>query len=98
MDNPRRFYYPFLLVLAGAITGFLFLLPPFELIKVSANFSNLPAMIMPFAVIYLNRRLPKVARLRWWSYIVLLLNVVFFGFFFINFVFNELTGKPLVSF
>ena len=55
-------------------------------------------MIMPFAVIYLNRRLPKVARLRWWSYIVLLLNVVFFGFFFINFAVNELTGKPLVTF
>ena len=96
--NPRRFYYPFLLLLAGAITGFLFLLPPFRLIQVSANFSNLPAMIMPFAVIYLNRRLPKVARLRWWSYIVLLLNVVFFGFFFINFAVNELTGKPLVTF
>ncbi|HYY47235.1 MAG TPA: Nramp family divalent metal transporter [Thermoplasmata archaeon] len=96
-EDPRRFYYPFLLVLAGAISGFLFLLPPFRLITVSANFANLPSMIMPFAVIYLNRRLPKVARLRWWSYIVLLLNVVFFGFFFINFAFSEFTGKALVT-
>jgi len=40
-------------------------------------------------VIYLNRQLPKPARLKWWSYVALLLNVVFFGYFFINFVLND---------
>jgi len=87
--DPRRFYYPFMLGLTILISAVIFLAPAFRLIQVSANFSNLPAMIIPFAVIYLNRQLPKPARLKWWSYVALLLNVVFFGYFFINFVLND---------
>ncbi len=87
--DPRRFYYPFMLGLTLLISAVIFLAPAFRLIQVSANFSNLPAMIIPFAVIYLNRQLPKPARLKWWSYVALLLNVVFFGYFFINFVLND---------
>jgi len=87
--DPRRFYYPFMLGLTLLISAVIFLAPAFRLIQVSANFSNLPAMIIPFAVIYLNRQLPKPARLKWWSYVALLLNVAFFGYFFINFVLND---------
>jgi hypothetical protein len=59
--------------------------------------SNLAALIIPFGLIYLNRRLPRPARIRWWGYVALLANVLFFGFFFVNFVFDFL-GDPLVVF
>jgi hypothetical protein len=49
-------------------------------------------------MIYLNRQLPRPARITWWSYLVLALNVVFFGFFFLNFLLVQLTGTPLVRF
>ncbi len=96
--DPRRFYYPFMLVLTLVIVAALFLLPAYRLIQVSANFSNLPAFIIPFAVIYLNRKLPKTARLKWWSYIVLIANVIFFGYFFINFVLADPGFKPARDF
>jgi hypothetical protein len=38
-----------------------------------------------------------VARPRWWHYSLLGLNVVFFGFFFINFI-ADFLGDPLVTF
>jgi hypothetical protein len=31
-------------------------------------------------------------------YVILVLNFLFFGFFFLNFVVNELTGDALVTF
>ena len=97
-DDPRRFYYPFMLGLTGLIAAVLFLAPAFRLIQVSANFSNLPAMVIPLAVIYLNRQLPRPARLKWWSYIVLILNMVFFGYFFVNFVASDDLFKPARDF
>jgi hypothetical protein len=96
--DPRRFYYPFMLVLLIVIGIVLQFFQPARLILISANMSNLGALIFPFAIIYLNRRLPKPARPRWYSYVALLLNFAFFGFFFINFVVNELTGEALVQF
>jgi hypothetical protein len=97
-EDPRRFYYPFMLVLATGISLFIiFGSNPLDLVRRSANFSNLASLIVPFLVIYLNRRLPAPARMKWWSYVVLLLNVVFFGFFFVNFV-ADLVGDPLVRF
>jgi hypothetical protein len=49
-------------------------------------------------MIYLNRQLPKPARIQWWSYLVLLANTLFFGFFFMNFVVMQATGTALFSF
>jgi hypothetical protein len=46
----------------------------------------------------LNAKLPKPARARWWSNIALLANVLFFGFFFFNFLSLKMTGHPLVKF
>jgi hypothetical protein len=98
-DDPRKFYYPFMLVLATAISLFvIFGANPLGLVSTSANFSNLASLIIPFAVIYLNRRLPAPARMKWWSYVALIANVIFFGFFFINFAFEQLTKSPLVKF
>lgn len=97
-DDPRKFYYPFMLGLTAVIAAVLFLAPPFRLITVSANFSNLPAMIIPFAVIYLNRKLPKTARSKWWSYPLLIANVIFFGYFFYNFVTTDPLFGPAHAF
>jgi len=98
-EDPRRFYYPFMLGLATLISIIvIFGANPLDLVNQSANFSNLASLIVPFAVIYLNRRLPAPARMKWWSYVVLILNVIFFGFFFINFAFERITGSALVKF
>jgi hypothetical protein len=95
--DPRRFYYPFMLVLLVIISVVLHFALPVSLVQWSANMSNLGALIFPFMLMYLNSRLPKVARPRWWHYSLLGLNVVFFGFFFINFI-ADFLGDPLVTF
>jgi len=64
----------------------------------NANMSNLGALMFPFALMYLNSRLPKAARPRRRHYIILGLNVIFFGFFFINFAYEFITGEALVRF
>lgn len=96
--DPRRFYYPFMIVLLLVISFLIFQALPTELILISANMSNLGALVFPFLLMYLNNRLPRPARLRWWSYVLLLANTIFFGFFFINFLSVQLTGEPLVRF
>jgi hypothetical protein len=45
----------------------------------AANMSNLAALIMAFALMYLISRLPRP------SYVILLPVSVYFGFFFLNF-------------
>jgi hypothetical protein len=96
--DPRRFYYPFMIVLIAVIALVLQFFQPARLILISANMSNFGALIFPFMLMYLNSKLPRAARPPWAAYVVLLLNFVFFGFFFINFVFNEVTGDALVQF
>ncbi len=96
--DPRRFYYPFMLVVLAVIAGALHLALPVRLVQISANMSNLGALIFPFALIYLNSKLPKPARPRVWHYVILVLNFLFFGFFFVNFVYEFLTGEALVKF
>ena len=55
-----------------------------DLLTISGNMSNLASIIFPFVLIYLNTKLPKPAKARWWSSVVLVLNVLFFGFFFVT--------------
>jgi hypothetical protein len=87
-----------MLLVLVIIAGALHLALPVELVQISANMSNLGALMFPFALMYLNSRLPRPARPRWWHYVILGLNVVFFGFFFVNFVYEFFTGGPLVRF
>jgi hypothetical protein len=94
----RRFYFPFMVVLLVTIGIVLHFFQPTELIQISANMSNLGAVIYPFVFIYLNRRLPKAARPSKWAYAGLMANVVFFGFFFLNFVVEKVGGEALVTF
>jgi hypothetical protein len=97
-EDPRWLYYLTRLALVVVMSILIHLAPPMQLIKMSANMASLASMIFPLAMIYLNRQLPKPARIQWWSYLVLLANVFFFGFFFINFVAMQLTGAALVRF
>ena len=95
--DPRRFYFPFMFILLVAISIILHLALPVSLVQWSANMSNLGALIFPFLLIYLNRKLPRTARPKWWHTVLLLVNVVFFGFFFVNFI-SDFFGDPLVTF
>ena len=96
--DPRKFYYLMAISLIVVISILIHLALPTKLLQISANLANLAALIFPLILIYLNSQLPKVARRKWWSIVVLLANVVFFGFFFINFLSLEFAGKPLVVF
>lgn len=96
--DPRRFYYPFMLLVLLVISGAMHLALPVELVQISANMSNLGALIFPFALMYLNSRLPRPARPRPWHHAVLVLNVLFFGFFFVNFAYEFFAGEALVRF
>lgn len=95
--DPRRFYYPFMLVLLVIISVILHLALPVSLVQWSANMSNLGALIYPFLLMYLNSKLPRPARPRPWHYVLLVANFLFFGFFFINFI-ADFFGDPLVTF
>lgn len=95
--DPRRFYYPFMFGLLVVIAVVLHLALPISLVQWSANMSNLGALIYPFMLMYLNARLPRPARPRWWHYVILVLNFLFFGFFFVNFI-ADFIGDPLVTF
>jgi hypothetical protein len=96
-QDTRRFYFPFMLVLLIVISAIVYNGPPVGLVIWSANMSNLGALIYPFFLIYLNSRLPKPARPRPHHYVILVLNSLFFGFFFVNFI-AGLVGVPLVTF
>jgi hypothetical protein len=96
--DPRRFYFAFMVVLLVIIGYITTLTQPAALIQTSANMSNAGALIFPFALMYLNRRLPKAARPPKWTYVGLLANVVFFGFFFVNFLWEKIDGSPLITF
>ena len=60
--------------------------------------SNLGALIMPFALMYLISKLPRPARARWWSYVILVIVAIYFGFFFLNFLVSKLNPGSDLSF
>jgi hypothetical protein len=90
--DPRKFYYPFMVLLAVVISLIIFQTLPTNLVAWSANMSNLAALIMPLFLMYLISRLPRPAKAPWYSYVILSLAMVFFGFFFLNFLVGELSG------
>jgi len=96
-SDPRRFYYPFMIAMLVVISIVIHLALPVALVQFSANMSNLGALIYPFLLMYLNSKLPRPARPRPWHYVLLVLNFLFFGFFFVNFV-ADFFGDPLIVF
>ena len=93
--DPRKFYYPFMVLLAIVISIIIFQALPTTLVSWAANMSNLAALIMPLALMYLISKLPRPARAAWWSYLILTVVVIYFGYFFINFFSNEVFGTDL---
>jgi hypothetical protein len=93
--DPRRVYYPYMVLLAIVISIIIFQEPGTTLVSWAANMSNLAALIMPLALMYLISRLPQPARARPWSYVILSIVVVYFGYFFINFFSNEVFDTDL---
>jgi hypothetical protein len=96
--RPRRAYYTIAILFIAVISVMIHLALPTGLLTISGNMSTLASIIFPFVLIYLNTKLPKPAKARWWSSVVLILNVLFFGFFFVNAMTALLTGQPLVAF
>jgi hypothetical protein len=96
--DPRRFYYPFMVLVAVVISVIIFQAVPTELLQWSANMSNLAALIMPFALMYLISRLPRPAKAKWWSYAILIAVAIYFGFFFLNFLVSKLSPGNDLSF
>jgi hypothetical protein len=96
--DPRRFYYPFMVLVAVVISVIIFQAIPTELLQWSANMSNLAALIAPFALMYLISRLPRPAKAKWWSYLILILVSIYFGFFFLNFLVSKISPGNDLSF
>ena len=96
--DPRKFYYLVAAFFIIFISFIIHLALPTKLLQYSANMANLASLIYPFVLIYLNSKLPRPARAGWWTYPVLIANVIFFGFFFVNFICLELSGQSLVKF
>lgn len=97
-QDVRRIYYPSAIAVILAISFFIFNGSPEQLTIISANLSNLAALIFPLLMIYLNRQLPRPARLANWSIVVLVANTLFFGFFFVNFIWVTIYGTALIRF
>ena len=56
-DDPRKFYYPYMLLVLAVIAGAIHLTTPVRLVQISANMSNLGALMFPFMLMYLNSKL-----------------------------------------
>ena len=96
-DDPRKFYYPYMLLVLAVIAGAIHLTTPVRLVQISANMSNLGALMFLHADVS-EFEAAQAARPRWWHYVILVLNFLFFGFFFVNFVYELISGSPLVKF
>ena len=96
--DPRRFYFPYMIFLLIVIAFIVRLAAPTRLISITANMSNFGALFFPWVLMYLNSKLPRAARPPGYTYVLLVLNFLFFGFFFINFVADTFFGGPLIVF
>ncbi len=96
--DARKFYYATAVAFLLAVGGIMHLALPTQLVVISANMANLASLVFPPAMIYLNLRLPRPARIGAAGVTALVLNMVFFGFFFVNFVVVQVSGRPLVQF
>ena len=92
-EDIRKIYY-FLLVLF-VIWGLMYvnIMLPLVILAISANIANFTMALSAVATIRLNRKvLPQEYRPALWREIMLVLNFVFFGFFFSMFVLVKILG------
>lgn len=85
-DDARKLYYPMMLMLILVISISLFQNVPIPWQAFLQSLPSFAGMIFPLALMYLNRQLPRPARITWWSYLVLLGNAIFFGYFWFKFM------------
>jgi hypothetical protein len=98
-NDARKIYYPAMLVIILVISVIINVsnLVPASLANLSSNLSTLAALIFPLILLYLNSRLPRPARIGWWSRVALLANAAFFGLMFILWVRALITGALMVQ-
>lgn len=94
----RKFYYPVAVLIIIFIAIIIHLALPTTLLLISSNMANLAGVIFPLVMIYLNLRLPKPARAKWWSIVALVIFALFSAFFFANFLSVNLFKVPLITF
>ncbi len=93
--DPRKAYYLTAILFILVIAVIIHLALPGQLLQIAGNMSTLASLIYPVVLIYLNSKLPRPARARWWSVLALVLNIVFFGYFFLNFISSVLFGQAV---
>jgi hypothetical protein len=95
-EDIRRIYY--LAIVTFIFWGCIYLTPgivtlPLILVAVSANIANFTMALSAALTIYMNRKfLPKEFQPALWRELLLVGNVLFFGFFFAVFILNQATG------
>ena len=98
--DPRKFYYPYMLLVLAVIAVMI------HLRAAGATGADLGEHVEPRrADVPVHVDVPELqaaqpARPRWWHYVILVLNLLFFGFFFVNFVYElspARTGELLTA-
>jgi hypothetical protein len=92
-EDIRKIYYLLLLVFMVWGCSFINITLPLIIFAVSANIANFTMALSAILTIRLNRKvLPKEFRPAVWREVILVLNVIFFGFFFSLFILARFIG------
>jgi len=92
-EDIRRIYYLLLIVFIVWGSAFVNITLPIIIFAVSANIANFTMALSAILTIRLNRKfLPKEYRPALWREIILVANLVFFGFFFSLFILARFIG------
>lgn len=92
-DDIRRIYYLLLIVFIIWGLSFVNITLPLIIFAISANIANLTMALSAILTIRVNRKfLPKEFRPALWREIILVANLIFFGFFFGVFLLNRFFG------
>jgi hypothetical protein len=92
-EDIRRIYYLLLIVFFIWACLFVNITIPIIIFAISANIANLTMALSAVLTMRLNRKvLPKEFRPAVWREVVLILNLLFFGFFFTLFLLNRFFG------
>ena len=95
-DDPRKFYYPYMLLVLVVIAGAIHLTTPVRLVQISADLSNVGAVMFPVLLMFLDAELPGPARPRWGQYVFVVLRFLFLGGWFVYFVYEVVGGGAWV--
>jgi hypothetical protein len=92
-EDIRKIYYLLLLVFIVWGCAFINITLPIIIFAISANIANFTMAISAILTIRLNRKvLPKEFRPPVWREVMLILSLIFFGFFFLIFLLNRFFG------